>query len=61
MRGALARTFALSGKRKLALKLLHELEKLATERRNLGLRWLRLAEKAKATPLNRVREPAPKP
>jgi hypothetical protein len=33
---------------------------LATERRNLGLRWLRLAEKAKATPLNRVREPAPK-
>jgi hypothetical protein len=33
---------------------------LATERRNLGLRWLRLAEKAKATPFNRVREPAPK-
>jgi len=32
MRGALARTFALSGKRKLALKLLHELEDLASER-----------------------------
>ena len=41
-------------------KLASSLE-LATERRNLGLRWLRLAEKAKATPLNRVREPAPKP
>jgi len=33
---------------------------LATERRNLRLRWLRLAERAKATPLNRVREPAPR-
>ena len=32
MRGALARTSALSGKRKLALKLLHELERLAKER-----------------------------
>jgi hypothetical protein len=32
---------------------------LAAERRNLGLRWLRLAQKAKATPLGRVREPAP--
>src|SRR5204863_8356150 len=32
MRGALARTFALSGKRKLALKLLHELEKMVKER-----------------------------
>jgi TolB-like protein len=32
LRGALARTFALSGKRKLALKLLHELERLAKDR-----------------------------
>jgi TolB-like protein/Tfp pilus assembly protein PilF len=32
MHGALARTFALSGKRKLALKLLHELERLAKDR-----------------------------
>jgi hypothetical protein len=32
---------------------------LAAERRDLGLRWLRLAQKAKATPLGRVREPAP--
>jgi hypothetical protein len=32
---------------------------LATERRNLGLRWLRLAEKAKGTPLGRVRDAAP--
>ena len=32
MTGALARTFALSGKRKLALKLLRELERLAKDR-----------------------------
>jgi hypothetical protein len=32
---------------------------LAAERRNLGLRWLRLAEKAKATPFGGAREPAP--
>src|ERR1700750_2984957 len=32
---------------------------LAAERRNLGLRWLRLAQKAKAPPLGGVREPAP--
>ena len=32
---------------------------LAAERRDLGLRWLRLAQKAKATPFGRVREPAP--
>jgi hypothetical protein len=31
---------------------------LAAERRSLGLRWLRLAEKAKATPLARARAPA---
>jgi hypothetical protein len=29
---------------------------LAAERRSLGLRWLKLAEKAKATPLGRSRE-----
>src|SRR6266446_4191583 len=29
---------------------------LAAERRSLGLRWLKLAEKAKATPLGRPRE-----
>jgi hypothetical protein len=32
---------------------------LAAERRNLGLRWLRLAEKAKATPFGRMPESAP--
>ena len=31
---------------------------LATERRNLGLRWLRLAEKAKTAAFGRTREPA---
>ena len=29
---------------------------LAAERRSLGLRWLKLAEKAQATPLGRPRE-----
>jgi len=32
---------------------------LAAERRNLGLRWLRLAQKAEATPLGRMPESAP--
>ena len=31
---------------------------LAAERRDLGLRWLRLAQKAKATPLGRTPAPA---
>jgi len=30
---------------------------LAAERRTLGLRWLKLAEKAKATPLDPTRRP----